>query len=171
MQSEVLKAEEKLYEYETQYLQADYCNCGSVLRGFEGYLSSKDALRKRVRPFKEEDRLFSLSSTSSPATFELERLAQEAALFDHAPLTGGKGLIPSKAPPKKGFSTLSARPECTFESANGMQSCQTLLPSLVLHHVHHSVSASQFSSAVEHKRGLCTYIASPSEFCNKAASA
>ena len=29
-------------------------------------------------------------------TFELERLAQEAALFDHAPLTGGKGLIPSK---------------------------------------------------------------------------
>ena len=37
------------------------------LQGFEGFLSSKDAARKRLQGFKAEDRLFSLSSTSSQA--------------------------------------------------------------------------------------------------------
>ena len=36
-------------------------------QGFEGFLSSKDALRKRARNFKLEDRAFSLSSVTSPA--------------------------------------------------------------------------------------------------------
>ena len=39
----------------------------SSLQGFEGFLSSKDAARKRLQGFKAEDRLFSLSSTSSQA--------------------------------------------------------------------------------------------------------
>lgn len=37
------------------------------LQGFEGFLSSKDALRKRARAFKPEDRAFSLSSRTSAA--------------------------------------------------------------------------------------------------------
>lgn len=37
------------------------------LQGFEGFLSSKDALRKRNRQFKPEDRSFSLCSVTSPA--------------------------------------------------------------------------------------------------------
>ena len=36
-------------------------------QGFEGFLSSKDALRKRARAFKVEDRAFSLSSKTFPA--------------------------------------------------------------------------------------------------------
>ena len=37
------------------------------VQGFEGFLSSKDALRKRNRAFKTEDRAFSLCSVTSPA--------------------------------------------------------------------------------------------------------
>jgi hypothetical protein len=36
-------------------------------QGFEGFLSSKDALRKRNRQLKPEDRSFSLCSVTSPA--------------------------------------------------------------------------------------------------------
>ena len=36
-------------------------------QGFEAVLSSKDAMRKRPRNFKLDDRLFSLSSCTSPA--------------------------------------------------------------------------------------------------------
>lgn len=37
-----------------------------VVQGFEGFLSSKDNLRKRSKTYKPEDRLFSLSSRTSP---------------------------------------------------------------------------------------------------------
>lgn len=37
------------------------------VQGLEGFLSAKDTLRKRQRIFKPEDRLFSLSSVTSPA--------------------------------------------------------------------------------------------------------
>ena len=91
----------QVYQMETEYLQAEYSQCGTVLKvracrdprmhavgsltrapsaargvchgrdagaqGFEGFLSSKDALRKRARAFKPEDRSFSLSSCSSMA--------------------------------------------------------------------------------------------------------
>lgn len=44
--------------------------------GLDGFLSSKDALKKRAgRGFKVEDRLFSLSSIGSPATAEAEAAA------------------------------------------------------------------------------------------------
>ncbi len=36
-------------------------------QGFDGFLSSKDTLRKRARNFKTEDRTFSLSSRTSRA--------------------------------------------------------------------------------------------------------
>ena len=38
-----------------------------AVQGFEGFLSSKDAARKRMQGYKTEDRLFSLSSTTSQA--------------------------------------------------------------------------------------------------------
>ncbi len=40
---------------------------GAKSQGFDGFLSSKDALRKRARAFKPEDRAFSLSSKTSAA--------------------------------------------------------------------------------------------------------
>lgn len=57
---------------EAAYLSAEYSAAGSVLRGFEGHLSTKEALRRRPRGWKPEDRTFSLSSRSSPVTRELE---------------------------------------------------------------------------------------------------
>lgn len=39
-------------------------------QGFDGFLSSKDVLRKKTRSFKPEDRLFSLSSKTSAVVSE-----------------------------------------------------------------------------------------------------
>jgi chromatin modification-related protein EAF6 len=57
---------------EAAYLSAEYSAAGSVLRGFEGHLSTKEALRRRPRGWKPEDRAFSLSSRTSPVTREIE---------------------------------------------------------------------------------------------------
>ncbi|CAK7346410.1 unnamed protein product [Dovyalis caffra] len=63
--------ERQVYDLETSYLQ-DPGQCGNVLKGFEGFLSSSKntALLKRSRKFQPEDRLFSLSSVTSPAAEE-----------------------------------------------------------------------------------------------------
>ncbi|KAB5557560.1 hypothetical protein DKX38_008469 [Salix brachista] len=63
--------EKQVYDLETSYLQ-DPGQCGNVLKGFEGFLSSSKntALLKRSRKFQPEDRLFSLSSVTSPASVQ-----------------------------------------------------------------------------------------------------
>ncbi|KAL3679613.1 hypothetical protein R1sor_022569 [Riccia sorocarpa] len=70
--AEELRAVEKqVYDLETAYLH-DSSQCGSVLKGFEAYLSSSknSGNVKRSRKFQPEDRLFSLSSVTSPAVEE-----------------------------------------------------------------------------------------------------
>lgn len=81
----------QIYDLETAYLGAEYSQMGTVLKvstdcspesclygsdnnknggtaqGLEGFLSSKDALKRRTRQFRLEDRLFSLSSKTSLA--------------------------------------------------------------------------------------------------------
>ncbi|KAK6259964.1 hypothetical protein SCA6_014438 [Theobroma cacao] len=68
LQEELRNIERQVYDMETSYLQ-DPSQCGNVLKGFEGFLSSSKntALLKRSRKFQPEDRLFSLSSVTSPA--------------------------------------------------------------------------------------------------------
>eukprot|EP00850_Spirogloea_muscicola_P006189 SM000029S10484 [mRNA] locus=s29:311347:312706:- [translate_table: standard] len=63
----------QVYDLETSYLH-DTSQCGNVLKGFDGFLSStKNASNtKRPRKFQPEDRLFSLSSVTSPAVKEKE---------------------------------------------------------------------------------------------------
>ncbi|KAI8574413.1 hypothetical protein RHMOL_Rhmol01G0351600 [Rhododendron molle] len=63
----------QVYDMETSYLQ-DPSQCGNVLKGFEGFLSSSKSttLLKRSRKFQPEDRLFSLSSVTSPAVCILD---------------------------------------------------------------------------------------------------
>ncbi|PHU22626.1 hypothetical protein BC332_07733 [Capsicum chinense] len=63
--------EKQVYDMETIYLQ-DPSQCGNVLKGFEGFLSSSKSTSflKRSRKFQPEDRLFSLSSVTSPAAEE-----------------------------------------------------------------------------------------------------
>eukprot|EP00193_Tetraselmis_chui_P005825 CAMPEP_0177769924 /NCGR_PEP_ID=MMETSP0491_2-20121128/10619_1 /TAXON_ID=63592 /ORGANISM="Tetraselmis chuii, Strain PLY429" /LENGTH=118 /DNA_ID=CAMNT_0019287041 /DNA_START=245 /DNA_END=601 /DNA_ORIENTATION=+ len=71
--ADLSKVEQSIYDLEGAYLAAECTQCGSVLKGFEGFLSSKDNIRKRARTFKVDDRLFSLSSGSSPAAVEIEQ--------------------------------------------------------------------------------------------------
>ena len=91
-------------------MTAEYTASGSVTKGLDGFLSTKDPARKRaggggagvpgapgsgIGPsgVKVDDRLFSLSSSTSPAAAELEQAAlDEAAAAAPAP-TGraGKG--------------------------------------------------------------------------------
>ncbi|XP_039027502.1 uncharacterized protein LOC120161294 isoform X2 [Hibiscus syriacus] len=72
LQEELRNIERQVYDMETSYLQ-DPSQCGHVLKGFEGFLSSSKntALLKRSRKFQPEDRLFSLSSVTSPAAEEV----------------------------------------------------------------------------------------------------
>ncbi|KMZ76371.1 Chromatin modification-related protein MEAF6 [Zostera marina] len=69
---ELQRIEKQVYDMETSYLQ-DSTLTGNVFKGFEGFLSSSKntAYLKRPRKFQPEDRLFSLSSVTSPATEEL----------------------------------------------------------------------------------------------------
>ncbi|KAF2320415.1 hypothetical protein GH714_027448 [Hevea brasiliensis] len=71
LHEELRNIEKQVYDMETNYLQ-DPSQCGNVLKGFEGFLSSSKntALLKRSRKFQPEDRLFSLSSVTSPAAEE-----------------------------------------------------------------------------------------------------
>ncbi|XP_047324771.1 chromatin modification-related protein eaf6-like [Impatiens glandulifera] len=71
LHEELRSIEKQVYDMETSYLQ-DPSQCGNVLKGFEGFLSSSKSttLLKRSRKFQPEDRLFSLSSVTSPAAEE-----------------------------------------------------------------------------------------------------
>nr|GMD59756.1 chromatin modification-related protein MEAF6-like [Ipomoea batatas]GMD67767.1 chromatin modification-related protein MEAF6-like [Ipomoea batatas]GMD70018.1 chromatin modification-related protein MEAF6-like [Ipomoea batatas] len=68
LQEELRNVEKQVYELETTYLQ-ETGTFGNALRGFEGFLSTsnKSSNLKRSRKFQLEDRLFSLSSVTSPA--------------------------------------------------------------------------------------------------------
>uniref|UniRef100_A0A7S0WTP7 Chromatin modification-related protein MEAF6 n=1 Tax=Pyramimonas obovata TaxID=1411642 RepID=A0A7S0WTP7_9CHLO len=71
LEDELRHVEKQVYDLETSYLN-DSSQYGNVLKGFEGFLApSKTNSLKKSRNFKTEDRLFSLSSTSSPAAEEL----------------------------------------------------------------------------------------------------
>ncbi|KAG1658565.1 hypothetical protein FOA52_005569 [Chlamydomonas sp. UWO 241] len=73
LEGELGKVERLIADLESQYMAAEHCQNGSVLRGFEGFLASKETLRKRARSNKADERLFSLSSKTSPVTRESEQ--------------------------------------------------------------------------------------------------
>ncbi|CAG9461799.1 unnamed protein product [Pedinophyceae sp. YPF-701] len=87
--AEIDKLERKIYDAETQYLSADHSQCGTIFKGFEGFTSSKDAIRKRQRALRIEDRAFSLSSISSPANNELKSAQSEGLAAAEVPGMGG----------------------------------------------------------------------------------
>ncbi|CAI9118186.1 OLC1v1019719C2 [Oldenlandia corymbosa var. corymbosa] len=72
LQEELRSVEKQVYELETSYLQ-ETSNFGNAFKGFEGFLSSSknSSNLKRSKKFQLEDRVFSLSSVTSPATEEL----------------------------------------------------------------------------------------------------
>ena len=82
LDEELKQVEKQVYDLETTYLN-DSSQYGNVLKGFEGFLSqTKNTSQKKARNFKPEDRLFSLSSTSSPVVDEIAAERAEATV-DH----------------------------------------------------------------------------------------
>ncbi|PON81730.1 Chromatin modification-related protein Eaf [Trema orientale] len=104
LQEELRNIERQVYDMETSYLQ-DPSQCGNVLKGFEGFLSSSKntALLKRSRKFQPEDRLFSLSSVTSPAAEELAA-GRDDGRSDFGPgrSKGGGIYANGQGKPKKG---------------------------------------------------------------------
>ncbi|KAL3828249.1 hypothetical protein ACJIZ3_017051 [Penstemon smallii] len=82
LQNELRSVEKQVYELETSYLQ-EATSFGNALKGFDGFLSlSKNTANlKRSRKFQLEDRVFSLSSVTSPAAEEL-RVGKEDGKSD-----------------------------------------------------------------------------------------
>ncbi|XVE65837.1 hypothetical protein DITRI_Ditri08aG0031400 [Diplodiscus trichospermus] len=111
LQDELRTIEKQVYELETNYLQ-DSSHFGHVLKGFEGFLSSSKntANLKRTRRFQPEDRLFSLSSVTSPAAEELG-VRQDDGRSDFGPgrFKFGGLAANGQGKPKKGRTASSAR--------------------------------------------------------------
>ncbi|KAL5792754.1 hypothetical protein ACOSP7_001348 [Xanthoceras sorbifolium] len=104
LHEELRSIEKQVYDMETSYLQ-DPSQCGNVLKGFEGFLSSSKntALLKRSRKFQPEDRLFSLSSVTSPAAEE-QAVGRDDGRSDFGPVRskGGSIYASGQGKPKKG---------------------------------------------------------------------
>ncbi|GAB4843123.1 hypothetical protein Ancab_013099 [Ancistrocladus abbreviatus] len=100
LQGELRNVEKQVYELETTYLQESN-HFGNALKGYEGFLSSTKSSTnlKRTRKLQPEDRLFSLSSVTSPVVEE-----QGAGREDFGPGRSKGGGLPSngQGKPKKG---------------------------------------------------------------------
>ncbi|KAF8392201.1 hypothetical protein HHK36_022543 [Tetracentron sinense] len=104
LQEELRNIEKQVYELETSYLQ-DSSQCGNVLKGYEGFLSSTKSTTnlKRSRKFQPEDRLFSLSSVTSPAAEE-QIVGRDDGRLDYGQGRSKGGGTPAngQGKPKKG---------------------------------------------------------------------
>ncbi|CAL9180122.1 unnamed protein product [Musa hybrid cultivar] len=104
LQDELRVIERQIYDLETTYLQDSNQN-GSVLKGFEGFLSSSKSTAnlKRSRRFQPEDRLFSLSSITSPVVEE-HVAGRDEGRSEYGPGRSRSGGTPAngQGKPKKG---------------------------------------------------------------------
>ncbi|GFP83362.1 chromatin modification-related protein meaf6 [Phtheirospermum japonicum] len=104
LQNELRSVEKQVYELETSYLQ-ETNTFGNAFKGFDGFLSSSKntANIKRSRKFQLEDRVFSLSSVTSPAAEEL-RVGKEDGKSDMVQVRpkGGGSAAAAPGKPKKG---------------------------------------------------------------------
>ncbi|KAK2455289.1 histone acetyltransferase subunit NuA4-domain protein [Trifolium repens] len=105
MLASLLSRRAKLHEKLRSIEKQDPGQCGNVLKGFEGFLSStkNTAFLKRSRKFQPEDRLFSLSSVTSPAAEELAA-GRDDGRSDFGPgrSKGGTIYANGQGKPKKG---------------------------------------------------------------------
>ncbi|KAL3648776.1 hypothetical protein CASFOL_005179 [Castilleja foliolosa] len=110
LQNELRSVEKQVYELETSYLQ-ETNTFGNVFKGFDGFLSSSknSANIKRSRKFQLEDRLFSLSSVTSPAAEKMQlqkslELAKKNGKSDmvQVRMKGGGSATAAPGKPKKG---------------------------------------------------------------------
>mmetsp|Transcript_49252 Transcript_49252/g.157730 ORF Transcript_49252/g.157730 Transcript_49252/m.157730 type:complete len:138 (-) Transcript_49252:49-462(-) len=99
LEEELRNVEKQVYDLETSYLH-DHSTNGNIIKGFEGFLSANKATSlKKARTFKAEDRLFSLSSLTSPAVEENLLGQMEGGLLgsrSSGNLLGGGPMLNSK---------------------------------------------------------------------------
>ncbi|XP_072961676.1 uncharacterized protein [Typha angustifolia] len=104
LQEELRSIERQVYDLETTYLQESN-QFGSVLKGFDGFLSSSKSTAnlKRSRKFQPDDRLFSLSSVTSPAVEE-HVAGRDDGRAEYGPGRSKGGSTPAngQGKPKKG---------------------------------------------------------------------
>ncbi|KAI7843675.1 hypothetical protein COHA_002576 [Chlorella ohadii] len=104
---DIAKLEKQIYELESAYFTADCTNFGNVVKGFNEFLTSKSAQAKnKNRQFRLEDRVFSLSSITSPGTLEMQNTPAEqpAAPYTGAvPFQGGARGVAAAPPPKRRY--------------------------------------------------------------------
>jgi len=82
LEEDVQELEKRIYEFESEYCgQAECTAFGTVTKGFEGFLTSKNAqVRNKGRTFRVDERVFSLSSATSQGTteYQIQKEMEEA---------------------------------------------------------------------------------------------
>ncbi|KAL5212219.1 hypothetical protein ABZP36_023066 [Zizania latifolia] len=103
LQEELRSIERQVYDMETSYLQESN-HFGSVLKGFESFLSSSKNTSnlKRSRKFQADERLFSLSSVTSPAVDEHLTGRDDGREYGTRPSKGATTPANGQGKPKKG---------------------------------------------------------------------
>ncbi|XP_050220559.1 uncharacterized protein LOC126670779 isoform X2 [Mercurialis annua] len=114
LREELRNIEKQVYELETSYLQ-ESSHIGHALKGFEGFLSSSKSTTnlKRSRKFQPDDRLFSLSSITSPVAGELGLIRDVSADgrpdFGSTRFKAGNATANGQGKPKKGRASTGQR--------------------------------------------------------------
>ncbi|XP_033146651.1 chromatin modification-related protein MEAF6 isoform X2 [Brassica rapa] len=114
LRQDLRSIEKQVYELETSYLQ-ESSHIGNALKGFEGFLSSSKstASAKRSRKFQPEDRVFSLSSVTSPAAEELG-VGREDGRAELGPGRSKGGLSTGQLVSQTLFALLSSYITCLY---------------------------------------------------------
>ncbi|CAG7905943.1 unnamed protein product, partial [Brassica rapa] len=116
LRQDLRSIEKQVYELETSYLQ-ESSHIGNALKGFEGFLSSSKstASAKRSRKFQPEDRVFSLSSVTSPAAEELG-VGREDGRAELGPGRSKGGLSTGQLVSQTLFALLSSYITCLYRA-------------------------------------------------------
>jgi len=96
IESKLASLERQIYALEGNYLE-DTHHLGNIIRGWDGYLSSRSGALKKMK-FKDSDRWFSMSSVTSLKNLDSSDVSPNASGYeDNTP----QHATPSGRPPKR----------------------------------------------------------------------
>ncbi|CAD7699165.1 unnamed protein product [Ostreobium quekettii] len=116
--------ESKIADAEYAYLTCDSSQLGNVLKGFDGFLSAKDSVRRKPRQPKLEERIFSLSSKKSTVSKEYEQQLQQ----DQADQINTHGGVPKKVFPHSKLPQKRHAQKLTMDSHYAKKARKTMTP-------------------------------------------